>query len=39
MKITQHITESINSLPTGGSFFTSSQFLMYGSQTVLIKSL
>jgi hypothetical protein len=38
MKITQHITESINSLPAGVPF-TSSQFLMYGSRNSIDQSI
>ena len=38
MKITQHITESINSLPTGVPF-TSSQFLMYGSRNSIDQTI
>ena len=38
MKITQHITESINSLPTGVPF-TSSQFLKYGSRNSIDQTI
>ena len=38
MKITQHITENINSLPTGVPF-TSSQFLKYGSRNSIDQTI